>query len=217
MKEVEAVEIVRIARKNHLCLIVDEVFAEYCFDSLQRANSFVTTDSVMTFTLGGISKLLGLPQMKLSWIAVSGPSNVTSTALKRLEFIADTFLSVNTHVQQMLPSLLKERKSTTRRFLERLQTNLAALRSRVTLARAVSLLRCEGGWYAVLQVPATRSDEDWAEVLLEDCNTLMHPGLFFSIDRINCLVLSLLPLPDDFDRGISSFINLITEKMAVNR
>jgi hypothetical protein len=215
IKQDEVAEILTLARENQLSLIVDEVFSDYGLEGQHRAGTFANTDSVLSFTLGGISKLLGLPQMKLSWIVASGPGSPTAESVGRLEFIADTYLSVNTPLQRCLPSLMQEGRPMTARILERVRANLAALHAE-TFAGGLSLLLCEGGWQAVLRVPQTRSDEDWAELILESANILVHPGHFYSFDDHEFIVISLLPEPRRFTTAARTLTALFKQEIAVN-
>ena len=196
---------------------MDEVFLEFDFGTTtQRVDTFASTQSVLTFTLGGISKLLGLPQMKLAWIVVSGPSEQQSEALKRLEVIADTYLSVNTAIQHALPELLKQDSSVTHRIRDRVFHNLEVLRTTILSSPGVSLFHCEGGWNAILRLPSTKTDEEWCEFLLESSNVLFHPGHFYSFDLESCLVLSLLPDHRLFSKAMAETLQLVAQETAVN-
>ena len=140
-----------------------------------------TRGAPLIFALGGLSKLAALPQMKVAWIAVGGESARVDAALERLEVIADAFLSVGTPVQNALPALLSSRGAATKAVLERTRGNLAYL---ATWSRrsAVSLLDVEGGWYATLRLPQTRTEEEWALALLEKDAVHVHPGHYFDFE-----------------------------------
>ena len=73
-----------------MALIVDEVFLDYPHDAA-RLNSFATNHEGLTFTLSGLSKISGLPQMKLAWVLTTGPEDRVAAAMERLEVIADTY------------------------------------------------------------------------------------------------------------------------------
>ncbi len=182
-----------------VALIVDEVFADYQFaDDPARVISTAGVSDVLTFTLNGISKLAGLPQMKLGWMVVSGPADRRSEALSRLEIVADTFLSVNTPVQVALPQLLEIGAKVRAGIRSRVSGNRTTLEQLGGRYSPWSLLHSEGGWYAVVQVPRTRTAEEWALGLLGDAGVYTHPGYFFEFQEDNVLVLSLLPRPTEF-------------------
>ncbi|HTT69918.1 MAG TPA: pyridoxal phosphate-dependent aminotransferase [Anaeromyxobacteraceae bacterium] len=180
-----------------LALIGDEVFAD---TALGETASVASRDGCLAFHLSGLSKVCGLPQLKLSWLAVSGPPREAGRALERLAMIADAFLSVASPVQQALPALLGDRE----RFLAPLRQRLAA--NRAELARLsgdgapFGPLRSGGGWSAVLRMGEAEDEEQVCLDLLED-GVRVHPGFFFDFERPGHLVLSLLPEPAEFARG----------------
>lgn len=174
-----------------LALIADEVFADYPLEAPERGGPSLATDSrVLTFALSGLSKVLGLPQLKLSWLAVDGPEAEAADALSRLEVIADTYLSVGTPVQEALPRLLGHRIPIQTAIAARLRANLSLLRERAAGCQAVEVLRCEGGWYAVLRIETDA--EELALRLLEGAGVLVHPGAFYDFPPGEFLVVSLL-------------------------
>lgn len=180
-------------------LIVDEVFADYPFvDDPSRVGSAAGVSDVLTFTLNGISKAAGLPQMKLGWMVVTGPEDQRSEALSRLEIVADTFLSVNTPVQVALPQLFEIGTKVRAGIRSRISGNRITLEQLGGRYAPWSLLHSEGGWYAVVQVPRTKTAEEWALGLLGDAGVHTHPGYFFEFQEDNVLVLSLLPRPTEF-------------------
>jgi alanine-synthesizing transaminase len=202
------------ARLNQLCaereigLIVDEVFLDYAHDG-QRRPSFATNADALTFTLSGLSKISALPQMKLAWIAISGPQKLAREAMARLEIIADTYLSVNAPVQLAAPVLLEQRKAIQRQLMDRIRTNLRELDRQLSPNPACSQLNVEGGWYVVVRVPVTRSDEDLAIALFRECGVLVHPGHFYDFPNDGYLVLSLITEPTVFSEGISRLLNFV--------
>lgn len=198
-------------RQRGLALLVDEVFLEYPHrEDRHRAPSFVTCDEVLTFTLSGLSKTLALPQMKLGWVHVGGPEALRSEALRRLEHIADSFLSVGSPVLSAAPVWLRHREALQRPVRERLARNLATLERAITAESPISRLPVEGGWSAVLRLPATRGDDDWVLALLER-GVLVQPGYFFDVPGDGHMVLSLLPRPDQFEEGIERLCALVAE------
>ncbi|HLX13495.1 MAG TPA: pyridoxal phosphate-dependent aminotransferase [Bacteroidota bacterium] len=158
--------------------------------------------NVLTFTLNGISKMLGLPQMKLGWIAVSGPEKAVSEAVSRLEIICDTYLSVNTPVQVALPPLMKSGAKTRERILDRVRNNYRTLRQTFSEGSACSVLHAEGGWNGIIRVPRTMSDEDRCLKLLNDSGVIIHPGYYYDFDEEGYLVVSLLGEEKIFGEGV---------------
>ncbi len=200
-----------LAATHGLPLIVDEVFLEYAIEG-DGFSSFAQTqvrggqaeDAVsasLTFVLGGLSKLLALPQMKLAWTAVCGPKEQVNAAMERLEVIADTFLSVATPPQVALPAWLSVRKAMHAQIVERIRENLRVLDSMVK-GTAISRLKVEGGWSAVLRVPASESDTDIALHLLGQHRVAVHPGSLYGFPERGWLVVSLLPQRRLFEEGI---------------
>ncbi len=186
-----------------LPIVSDEVFARYpLHEGRPRAISALKARGVpLVFALGGLSKLAALPQMKLAWIALGGDSARVDAALSRLEVIADAFLSVGTPVQNALPALLASRGAATKAVMDRTRDNLAHLRGAVAHS-AVSLLDVEGGWYAILRLPQTRTEEEWVLTLLEKDSVHVHPGHFFDFEQEAYLVVSLLTPDAVFHEGI---------------
>lgn len=181
-----------------LPIVSDEVFRDYPVDT--PAAPSLAREDLLTFALGGLSKGAGLPHYKLGWIRVGGPAAARRDAVNALELIADNFLSVATPVQVALPELLPLAPRIRAAILSRVRDNLHALRA--VLPSAASVLPVEGGWSAVLRVPRTISDEDFALDLLERESVIVHPGYFFDFEREGYLVVSLLTPRDVFDEGV---------------
>lgn len=195
-------------RDYGLALIVDEVFLDYAYDGAPRS-SFLTNADALTFTLGGVSKISALPQMKLAWVATSGPKEMVAQAGARLEIIADTFLSMNTPVQLAAPALLDQRKQIQPILLDRLRVNLAELDGQLAGHPSCARLLVEGGWYVVLRVPAIESDEDLAIRLLRKASVSVHPGHFYDFPNEGYLVLSLITEPADFREGVARLLQVV--------
>lgn len=193
-----------LCRERDLRLIVDEVFDGYPIDPLPGSGGSVLElpAKVLTFVLGGLSKAVGLPQVKLGWIVVDGPDDEVDPALDALDLVLDNYLSVSTPVQIATEQLLTEGVSVTEQIRARIAANHRTLVRLVAEHPAAGLLRTEGGWYAVVQVPATRSEEALALELLEQDHVLVHPGYFFDFSREAFLVTSLLPVPERFAAAI---------------
>ncbi len=194
-----------------LALIVDEVFLDYAHDGAPRS-TFASNTSALTFTLSGISKISALPQMKLAWVVTRGPQELVAQAGARLEIIADTFLSMNTPVQLAAAVLLGQRKQVQPILLDRLRVNLGELDRQLAAAPSCTRLNTEGGWYAVVRVPAVQSDEDLAIDLLRRMAVAVHPGHFYDFPSEGHLVLSLITAPDVFREGVLRFLRLVGEK-----
>jgi aspartate/methionine/tyrosine aminotransferase len=191
-----------------LALIVDEVFLDYPHDGASR-RSFVRNADALTFTLSGVSKISALPQMKLAWVATSGPEETVTEAGGRLEIIADTFLSMNAPVQLAAPVLLDQRKQIQPILRERLRVNLGELDLQLTGHPSCARLMVEGGWYIVLRVPALESDEELAIRLLREASVSVHPGHFYDFPNDGHLVLSLITEPADFREGVARLLRVV--------
>jgi hypothetical protein len=156
----------------------------------------------LRFVLGGLSKACGLPQLKLGWIVVHGPEAEAEAALDRLELIADTYLSAGTPVMVAAPRLLELGETIRDRIHRRVEENRAHLAGVLGAGSPCRLLPADGGWSAILQVPATIPEEDLVLRLLDEDGVLVHPGYFFDFPREAFLVLSLLPPADDFREAV---------------
>jgi len=192
-------------RANNLALIVDEVFLDYAHDGARR-KSFVDNTDVLTFTLSGLSKISALPQMKLGWIVTSGPEDEVNAAMERLEIVADTYLSVSTPVQVAAGVLLDVRKKLQPLLCDRLRQNLTELDLQLARNKSCCRLEVEAGWYAVVRVPATQSDEDLAIELIRTKSVLVHPGHFYDFPSDGFLVVSLITAPDIFRQGLQRIL-----------
>src|SRR5713101_2363929 len=203
-----------IARLNSICstremaIIADEVFLDFALGE-NRPASFAANRGAPTFTLSGLSKISGLPQMKAAWLIAGGPQQWKAEALVRLEVVADTFLSVNTPVQLAIPKFLEQRHAFQEQVIRRVRRNLAELDRLMEAQKAVTRLRVEGGWCAVVRVPATRSSDDLALELLKTKGISVHPGHFYELPAEGYLVLSLLIHESEFSRGAAGLLAAI--------
>ncbi len=195
-------------REHGLTIIADEVFLDYAHDRAPQ-QSFAANQDVLTFTLSGVSKISALPQMKVAWIATSGLKGEVEAAQERLEVIADTFLSMNAPIQWATSSLLDQRQSIQRQLLERVLANLAELDRQLAEQKLCQRLNVEGGWYAILRVPVTQTDEEFAVDLLRRKSVLVHPGHFYDFPSEGYLVLSLIAAQDEFTGGIAGLLEVI--------
>jgi alanine-synthesizing transaminase len=205
VSEEEQARLNQLCREHNLALIVDEVFLDYAHDGRSQ-HSVATTNEALTFTLSGLSKIAALPQMKLAWIVVSGPEKEATEAMHRLEVIADTYLSLNAPIQLAAETLLKQRKRVQPQIMRRIHSNLAELDDRLVHHPSCARLLIDGGWYAVLRVPVTKSDEDLAVLLLFERSVLIHPGHFYDFPNDGYLVLSLITPEATFREGISRIL-----------
>ncbi|MFN0105987.1 MAG: pyridoxal phosphate-dependent aminotransferase [Bryobacteraceae bacterium] len=196
LKRTELIRLTKICAQRNIALISDEVFADYpLIDDENRAITLGENGECLTFVLGGLSKTAGLPQMKVAWLTASGPK--AADAATRLELIADTYLSVATPVQHALPALLHHGANIRQQIRNRTQTNLKIL-------KPLRPLIVEGGWYAIIPTPRTRTEEEWALHLLEREQTLTQPGYFYDFESDGWLILSLLTPEADFASGVEA-------------
>jgi alanine-synthesizing transaminase len=195
-----------IAAEKGWSIIGDEVFADYQLDPAPDATPVLAGADVLTFSLGGLSKSAGLPQLKLGWIGVGGPTAKVDEALAAYELIADTYLSVSSPVQGAAAELIAQGTAIRAQILARVRRNLDALRTAAAAFPAVDVLKVEGGWTAVIQVPQLRSEEALVLELLQQDDVLVHPGYFFDFAREAYMIVSLLPEPAPFDRGIARLL-----------
>ena len=199
-----------ICSANELALIADEVFLDYSLG--QPALTFAANNDALTFSLSGLSKISALPQMKVAWIATSGPQFLKSDALARFEVIADTYLSMNAPIQHAFPAMLAERHWVQAQLLDRIESNLAVLDEELAGQTLCERLAIEGGWYAVLRVPVLGSDEDLAISLLHDTGVLLQPGHFYNFPTDGYLVASLIAPPNEFAEGIVRTVTYIAKR-----
>ena len=202
LREADAAELVARCDARRAALIVDEVFCDYPLGAPIAEPRALDAPSCLVCRLGGLSKTVGLPQVKLGWIALDGPDAIVAEALDRLELICDTYLSVSTPVQVAAASLLDRGASIRSQILDRLRANDATLRAVVDGANGAAVLPADGGWSAVIRVPATRPEASLVLDLLELDGLVVHPGYFFDFPHEAFLVVSLLPEPEVFGRAV---------------
>lgn len=207
LKREELATLVSLCARNRLALISDEVFADYAFeDDRRRVQSLAGVDDVLTFSLSGLSKVAGLPQLKLGWMVVNGPVAEREQAIAALELIADTYLSVSTPVQWAASELLRTRGNIQSQIRERVRANRVFLSLHIDGDSPWRLLDTEGGWYAVLEAPRIQTEEQWALGLAAEQRVLVQPGYFFDFDREAFLIVSLLTTPDTFHQGVKRLL-----------
>lgn len=207
LKAEEGRSLLDVSAASAIPIVSDEVFADFWIgDDPRRVATVAGEGPALTFALGGLSKSCGLPQMKLAWIAVSGPEDARREALARLDLIGDTFLSVGTPVQCAAPDILERIRKLQSPIIARIRENHEMLKALVKGRPDVTLLPSEGGWCATLQVPATMPEEERVLMLLETQDVLVHPGYFFDFERESYLVVSLLTRRDWFTVGIDRLL-----------
>jgi aspartate/methionine/tyrosine aminotransferase len=186
----------------NLPIISDEVFADYALDGTRRhiASALIGAQHNLVFRLSGLSKSLLLPQLKLAFTAIAGPADLVRAACERLEHIADAYLSPANVAQLALPRLLNERELIQGQVLARVRRNRDLLQGTL-LGSAATVLRVEGGWYAVVALPAVKSDEAWALELLARHDLIVQPGYFFDMQGTH-VVLSLITREEEFAEGV---------------
>jgi alanine-synthesizing transaminase len=199
-KPAEIAKLNAICSARQMAIIADEVFLDFSLEN-HPPQSFAANREALTFTLSGLSKISGLPQMKAAWLIVSGPQQGKSEALARLEVVADTYLSVNAPVQLAIPRFLEQRHTFQKQVMSRVRRNLAELDRQLAGQNLYGRLELEGGWCAVLRVPATRSDADLALALLKEKGVYVHPGHFYEFPSDRFLVASLLTPAQVFVEG----------------
>jgi aspartate/methionine/tyrosine aminotransferase len=227
VKPREAAELAELCAARGMAIVADEVFLDYPTGRVRAllgarlnedpAPTFTLSDAALTFTLSGLSKISLLPQMKLAWTVVSGPAAMVHTAIDRLEIIADTYLSPSTPVQLALAKFLSLRHSLQAQLQQRISANLSVLDSLLPESKSLARLDREGGWYAILRVPVTATDDDLTVALLERCSVLVHPGHFFNFARDGYLVLSLITPEQEFQEGLrrlQTFIGGLSEEVS---
>ncbi|HKA16499.1 MAG TPA: pyridoxal phosphate-dependent aminotransferase [Myxococcota bacterium] len=204
---------VRALAELGLPIVSDEVFAAYAFaretppaPSLLDAANGGGPRAPLVLALGGLSKYAALPQLKLAWMIADGRE--APEALARLEILADAYLSVATPVQLALPLIFALARETRAAIAARLARNLAEA-ARAVEGTAATLLRAQGGWYAVLRLPATRSDDEWALGLLAEHSVLVQPGWLYDFEGGPFAVISLLVPEPAFAEGVAAIATFV--------
>jgi alanine-synthesizing transaminase len=202
-------QLASVCREHHLALISDEVFLDYEVENAAEVSAAFSREC-LSFALSGLSKISCLPQMKLAWIVVNGPDELQRDAHARLEIIADTYLSANAPIQHALPELLAQRDHIQPQLMRRAQSNLRFLDQHLESAKGVQRLRVEGGWYAVLRVPAKATDEELAIELIKRAGVIVHPGHFYDFPQDGYLIVSLITPEEEFRNGIKQTLTILS-------
>src|SRR5579871_4701962 len=212
LKKPELTQLAAFCKERDLAILSDEVFSDYGLEEdPERVRSLTEREDVLSFSFSGLSKVAGLPELKLGWIVVNGPETLRAQAFERLELIADTYLSVGAPVQWAAAALLDLREGIQREIQQRVRRNLEFLRATIGASSPWRVLDVEGGWYAVLEGPRIHTEENWVLSLLEQDNVLVQPGFFFDFEREAFLILSLLTRPDVFEEGVRRILGRIPD------
>jgi alanine-synthesizing transaminase len=214
-----------ICTVHEMALIADEVFLDFAHGDIgaridplkaprprdgngKKPASLSTNAGALTFTMSGLSKISGLPQMKAAWLVASGPAALKKQALDRIEVIADTYLSMNAPVQLALPTLLEQRHGFQKQVLTRVRRNVGELDRQLMMRKTCTRLDIEGGWYAVVRVPVTRPDDDLAVDLLTKKGIYVHPGHFYDFSTDGYLIISLIMPEREFAEGCRQMLSM---------
>jgi alanine-synthesizing transaminase len=199
----ERTRLEEICVRHGLALIVDEVFLDYPAGNGELRSFTTGPHPVLTFCLSGLSKIAGLPQMKVGWLVALGPERDRMEALGRLEVIADTFLSMSAPAQWALPVWLEGPQGIQRQILARMRENLASAES-----TGVEVLRMDGGWSAVLKLPQDGKHGAVDEWVLREGGVIVHPGGFYGIAEAGRVVVSLITPRENFAEGMQILAEL---------
>jgi alanine-synthesizing transaminase len=214
-----------ICAARDLALIADEVFLDFAHEtngvrrdplkaprpkngSEKKPGSLCANAGALTFTMSGLSKISGLPQMKAAWLVTSGPEPLKKQALERIEVIADTYLSMNAPIQLALPTFLDQRHGFQKQVLTRVKRNLGELDRQLMVRKSCTRLEVEGGWYAIVRVPATRTDDELAVDLLTKKGIYVHPGHFYDFAKDGHLIVSLIMPEREFAEGCRQLLSM---------
>jgi alanine-synthesizing transaminase len=198
----------QICSERQIAIISDEVFLDFSLES-GIPRTFASNIEVLTFTMSGLSKISGLPQMKVAWLTVAGPHALKQQAIARLEMIADTYLSMNAPIQLALPVLLEQRHPFRQQWLTRIQNNLAGLDKTLESQKLCTRLKLEGGWYAVIKAPSTEGDDELALELLITRGVYVHPGHFYDFPADGYWVVSLITPEQELATGIDALLAMV--------
>lgn len=213
LKPSEKIRLMEIAAERSLPVISDEVFMDYAITDASSVRTLLGATDQLTFCFNGLSKMAGMPQLKLGWIALTGPDDSVEDARAKIELLLDTYLSVNIPTQSALPALFKVGDQIRADLLARIKQNLVFLQHAIAGA-GIHLLHVEGGWSAILQVPRIMPEETWVERLITEQHVIVQPGYFFDMASEAYLVVSLITEPNTFAEGIRRLLSLLEEVSA---
>ncbi len=206
-------KVLRVCGDAGISVICDEVFHEYAHPGVKPGADVINETGTLSFILNGFSKTAGLPQLKMSWIAVRGPEELKRTALRKLEFVSDAYLSPSTAVQAASGEIFKLAPLIREQVKSRASENLEFLRNAVQNS-SVDVLLTEGGWSAIIRLPGVTQGVDWALYMLDRHDLLTHPGEFYDMPEGSYLVLSLLPEGNQFREGVTRILRAVSQRIA---
>lgn len=211
VKENEREALVALCRERGIAIIADEVFFDYDLEPIATNRRLAGEEGVLTFALDGFSKMLAAPHAKVGWIRVSGPDDDVAEAQRRLDVIADDYLPMSDIIAGCIPALLDAAEAQTDRVRERVRGNLAALHRMLESDElgVVNVLRPEGGWNVLLRVPSVLDENELILKLIADHRLTGQPGYFFDMTSNGYLAVSLLPEPEEFERGIAAVLDTV--------
>ncbi len=191
---VDADRLVSLCGDRGWALIADEVFLPYPLDGGPGDDrTFAAVEDCLCFTLGGLSKSVGLPQLKLAWIVAGGPGADVRASLEGLDIVADAYLSVSTPIASAVPDLLAAGGPIRLQISERCRANLGTLRRLTRSEPSVTALPVGGGWSATVRLPVIGDEDEFFVRLLTECGVAIHPGYFYDVPTSGYAVVSLLP------------------------
>ncbi len=208
----EKIILIDLAKKYNLAIISDEVFFDYQIYE-GSFSSFAGNNDCLTFVLSGISKILALPQMKLSWVVISGEKNQKDEAIGRLELISDTFLSVSIPIQNSLRAFFEFGNILKTQLIKRIKENYFTLKEYFENS-PIRVLTTSGGWSTILELPRILSEEEWIKKLIIEENCLFYPGYLFDFEREAFCSLSLIIEKAILEKGIDSIIKILNKYQA---
>lgn len=211
IKKEEFDRLLLICEENNLPLIIDEVFFDYQYEKAKDIISFheFKNYNIPIFILNGLSKTAGLPQMKLGWIYFTANENNTYKIRNALEFICDTYLSVNTPIINATPEILEKSPFIQNQIKERIKTNFKFLEDSAKSEKKIKLLGYEGGWYCVIKIKGKIDDDNFALKLLEEKYVFIHPGYFYDFEKDGYIVISLILPEQVFKTGIERILQFL--------
>ncbi|MCG9873924.1 MAG: pyridoxal phosphate-dependent aminotransferase [Leptospiraceae bacterium] len=201
-----------IASKLNLAILIDEVFADYIAWCKSSQYNFVKSSEVPIFTLNGLSKICLLPSAKLSWIHLQAPNSMKETLKNRLEWLADTYLSVNGFAETVLPNVLDARKLIQNQLINRMKRNYGKLLEIID-GQFLQWTLPDGGWYVILETQISNDfEDDFCLSLLKKHHKSIQSGILYGIKSPNIvLVLSMIQKEEEFTEGLLSLKELILE------
>ena len=190
-----------------LPVICDEVFAGFPCGVPDIPPLGALHGKLPVFHLNGISKMFGLPDLKLGWIAISG-ANIKDYE-KRLELLNDTYLGANYLVQSMLPAIFDEGAGFTEHMRTRVCTAIDCALLLLSENGRIKAFRPDGGYYLFPEIDTGEDEEELVLRLLKNCGVLVHPGYFYDCDRGTHIMISCLTEIEKLSEGLKRIVPFI--------